>query len=87
MVRARLGAVQDRLERQMNRADRLTWNDEKLPANLAKHKIHFADAQAVFDGPTWTRRNFRQADGEPRWKTLGELDGRVVSVVYTLRDN
>jgi uncharacterized DUF497 family protein len=87
MVRAKLGTVQDRLEREVARAEGLSWDDAKLQANVAKHGIHFDEARALFDGPTITRRTFRLADGEPRWQTLGALDGRAVSVVYTLRDN
>lgn len=87
MLRSPLRAVQQRLERKVHRADALTWNDAKLAANLDKHKLHFDDARLVFGGRTMTRRTFRRADGEPRWQTLGELEGRVVSVVYTLRDN
>ncbi|AVO43965.1 BrnT family toxin [Phreatobacter cathodiphilus] len=62
------------------------WHDGKAAANVAKHRLRFDRAVAVFADPD--RVDFdvsRAEDGEVRRKTVGRLDGRLTTVVYTLR--
>lgn len=62
------------------------WHEVKAAANLAKHRLSFAKATAVFSDPV--RVDFdvsRPEDGEERRKTVGMLDGRLTAVVYTRR--
>ncbi|MBK1619123.1 hypothetical protein CKO42_11900 [Lamprobacter modestohalophilus] len=65
----------------------ITWDDAKRRRNLAKHGLDFAEAEAIFDGPIFTEQETREAYGEPRFKTLGMLHGRVIVLVWTERDD
>ncbi|MBT8441974.1 MAG: BrnT family toxin [Gammaproteobacteria bacterium] len=61
------------------------WDEEKRTRNLQKHGIDFVDAKEV-----WTRYHFelpsrQSTHGEDRRLAIGELDGRIVTVVFTLR--
>jgi uncharacterized DUF497 family protein len=38
-----------------------TWNEAKRKANLKKHDLNFADAEAVFSGYTLTKPDIRFA--------------------------
>jgi uncharacterized protein len=63
----------------------LEWDERKRRANLAKHGIDFAALDQMFSGDFLedidTRRNY----GEVRMKAIGEVNGVIVSVVYTWR--
>lgn len=60
------------------------WDEAKRQANLAKHRVDFVDAQAIFDGrPVVTVAS--RHPGEPRFLTTGNLDGRFHTVVWTQR--
>lgn len=63
------------------------WNEAKRLANLAKHRIDFRDAARVFLGPTVERPSPDPKSGEGRFIAVGDLDGRVIAVVYTWRDD
>ena len=63
----------------------ITWDEAKRKLNLRKHGIDFRDAGEIFDGPTVTAEDTRQAYGEQRWVALGILNGVVVSMTYTER--
>jgi hypothetical protein len=60
---------------------RFEWDDEKRLANLVKHGLDFAYVKKVFEGEVVEYEDTREDYGEPRFITLGLLDGRVVSVV------
>lgn len=59
------------------------WDPAKNAKNLAKHGIDFPAASLVFDGPY--RRVSSDRDGEARWKAIGIVNGRAITVVYTMR--
>lgn len=62
------------------------WDDAKADANLAKHRVEFAYATRVFLDPARADWGVsRQGDGEARSKTVGQIEGRLFSVVYTVR--
>jgi uncharacterized protein len=61
----------------------ITWDEDKRRANLKKHGFDFVDAEAVFDGVTYTYEDDRFAYGERRFVTLGLLRAIVVSIVHT----
>ena len=56
-------------------------------SNLRKHGIDFRDAARVFDGPLVTVEHTRADYGELRFVALGLLDGFVVSLAYTERND
>jgi uncharacterized DUF497 family protein len=62
------------------------WNRDKAAANLRKHSIDFADAVSIFsDNLAITIPDERF--GEERFVTIGvDALGRVLVVVYTMRD-
>jgi len=61
------------------------WDEKKNQENLEKHGLNFEDACLVFEGETATILDDRIDYGEKRYITLGELLGRVVVTVHTLR--
>ncbi len=64
----------------------ITFDPAKRTATLEERGLDFADAEEVFAGLTYTRPDQRQDYGEERWQTYGMLDGRLVMVVWTQRD-
>ncbi len=60
-----------------------TWDEKKRQVNIAKHKIDFEDAIAIFEGPVFVRRSDR--DAEQRFIAIGEAGSRIVAVAYTVR--
>lgn len=63
------------------------WDEAKSDATLERRGFDFAYAALLFDDP-WRieREDARQDYGEPRWHTIGEIEGRVFLVVYTPRE-
>jgi uncharacterized DUF497 family protein len=60
-----------------------TWNEAKRKANLKKHNLDFADAEAVFAGYTLTRPDIRFAYTENRFSTIGLRGVEVVVIAHT----
>jgi uncharacterized DUF497 family protein len=65
---------------------RFVWDPEKNRANLQKHGLHFSDAARIFRGRVLLALDDRDDYGEERWVGLGQLDERVVSIVFTEPD-
>ena len=62
------------------------WDGVKSDATFERRGFDFAYAAQIFDDPHRIEREDARRDyGEPRWQTLGEIDGRVFLVVYTPR--
>ena len=61
------------------------WDETKGQENLSKHGLSFDDAETVFSGPCVTFEDTRFDYGEPRFITLGHLEGYVVVVAHTPR--
>jgi len=61
------------------------WDEDKRLKNLAKHKLDFMDARALFDGRASLTAP-SSYDLEPRQLTIGVLDGAYYSVIWTWRD-
>ena len=64
---------------------RYEWDDQKRLSNLQKHGLDFSDAEEVFQGPVFARPDLRREYGEERWQGVGQLRGRVVVMVWTVR--
>lgn len=62
------------------------WDETKRLTNLRKHGIDFIDVPIVFDGYIVTVADERFNYGEQRFVTFGLLQGRVVAIVHTERD-
>jgi uncharacterized DUF497 family protein len=64
------------------------WGDAKAESNLAKPRVPFDYATRVFlDEVVIDFDTSRESDGEARRKAVGQIEGRVFTVVYALRGN
>lgn len=63
------------------------WDEEKNKRNIAKHQYDFKEVVHVFGYPLVETRDSRKNYGEERIIAMGNLQGRVVVVVYTQRRN
>jgi uncharacterized protein len=62
-----------------------TWDERKNRANQQKHGISFETAILVFNDPFNVSAQDREVDGEPRWQTIGLVNGvHVLLVAHTL---
>ena len=60
-----------------------TWLEPKRQANLKKHGFDFADAEQVFNGPTFTVEDSRHYGGEQRFNSTGFLGIAIVTICHT----
>jgi uncharacterized DUF497 family protein len=63
----------------------IEFDSAKRDKTLAERKLDFADAAQVFMGHQFTLPDERQDYKEPRFITVGNLNGRMVVVVWTPR--
>ena len=61
------------------------WDPAKAAANLAKHRVSFAQAATVFTDPlALTVFDEAHSEFEERWFTLGmDSNGRLLAVAHT----
>ena len=60
------------------------WDEAKRFTNIRKHNIDFAEVRQIFDGrPVKTYPS--QYEAESRFLTVGFLEQRLVTVVWTWR--
>jgi uncharacterized DUF497 family protein len=64
-----------------------TWDERKRSSNLKEHGLDFLGCETVFDGPVVTWDDDRVAYGELRINLLGWLNGMVVHLTYTERQD
>ena len=60
------------------------WDARKAEANFEKHKIDFLDVIEIFESPHLTVRSRYEA--EPRLVSIGPIGGRLVTVIWTQRN-
>ena len=60
------------------------WDEDKRQSNIAKHGIDFLDARRLFDGRPAIQLT-SSFEAEERYLTIGYLDGRFVTAVWTWR--
>ena len=60
---------------------RCGWNVSKAASNLKKHGVSFETATRVFCDPFALTEQDRIEDGEPRWQTLGLVEGDLLLLV------
>jgi hypothetical protein len=61
------------------------WDERKRRRSLAKHGIDFAALDQMFEADLVEEVDMRHDYGETRIKAIGEVNGVIVSVVYTWR--
>jgi len=65
---------------------RFEWDEVKNRRNLGKHEISFETARLVFDDPFALSIQDRVIEGEERWRTMGMINGVIVVVAHTYRE-
>ena len=64
------------------------WDDAKSDACFAQRGFDFAYAvRAFLDSNRITGRDYRWDYGEDRYRLLGEIEGRVFVVIFTVRNS
>ena len=63
----------------------ITYDSVKQELTLLHRGLDMARAGEIFDGPTITVTDDRRDYGETRYISIGELDERMVVVVWTPR--
>lgn len=66
---------------------RFEWDEAKNLSNRRKHGVSFEEACEVFRDPLYVSVRDRIQDGEPRWQTLGMVEGvLLLTVAHTVRE-
>jgi uncharacterized DUF497 family protein len=63
------------------------WDRAKELANRKKHGVDFRTAAKVFLDPHVIEFDDLDANGELRFNAIGLVDGRMLFVAYTMRDD
>ncbi len=66
---------------------KLEWDEAKRQKTLIERGLDFADAVIVFGGEHFELIDDKQDYGEIRYLTFGYLDARVVTIVWTPRND
>lgn len=62
------------------------WDERKAADNYARHGVSFTAARDVFKDPVAIEQlDDREDYGEDRFIIIGMVDGRLLSVAYTMR--
>lgn len=59
------------------------WDEAKRSRNIKERGLDFEDAVLIWGRPLLERRSDR--GGEERFRALGQMEGRVVAVIWTPR--
>ena len=69
------------------RDETFEWDDAKAAGNALKHGITFVTATEIFYDPNAIDEPDKSEDyGEERYRTIGRAKGRLLFVVYTIRN-
>jgi uncharacterized DUF497 family protein len=64
---------------------RFEWDEVKNQRNIKERQIDFGVAPRIWEDTSLKVFAGYTKDGEPRYLALGNLEGRLHAVVYTLR--
>ena len=68
--------------------DVFEWDDAKAAENYARHGISFDAAKGVFEDPFAIEQlDDREDYGEERFSIIGMVEGHVLYVAYTMRND
>lgn len=65
---------------------RFVWDERKNRSNQRKHGVSFEVSVAVFDDPMHVMIQDRVVDGEIRWRTIGEVNGKYLLLAHTFEE-
>lgn len=63
------------------------WDQVKEQSNIAKHRLDFRTASRVFLDPFLLEFEDERGYGETRCNVIGMVDGRLLFVTYTERND
>ena len=63
------------------------WHEAKSQRNVQERGFGFDFAALIFEGRVLTQIDDRQDYGEVRVKAIGEVEGIILVVIYTDRDD
>jgi len=64
------------------------WDERKNRINKQKHGVSFKTAVLVFDDPHQLSVQDREVEGEPRWQTIGIVNGiHILLVAHTVSED
>ena len=61
------------------------WDTEKERENILNHKVDFTTASRIWDGTFLEHADQRRDYGEERIEVLGEVNDRLMVVIFTWR--
>lgn len=65
----------------------IDFDEEKDSINRFKHRVSLAFGKRVFDDQSCQiLPSFRPIDGEDRYKAVGDVDGKLFTAIYVMRD-
>ena len=70
----------------MQQFTRFEWDPRKAEVNRRKHDLSFETAIKLFRDPLRLWAFEGDEHGEIRWRTIGEIDGRICVISYTIRE-
>ncbi len=62
------------------------WDEAKRLANIAKHGVDFIEAKRMLGDMPLLLDDDRRDYGERRCLAVGPVDGRLLIVIFTIRD-
>jgi len=65
----------------------ITYDETKRQANIQKHGLDFVGVEAILDHPVVSVEDDLEAYGEQRINMLGFLNGQIVCITYTERND
>jgi uncharacterized DUF497 family protein len=65
--------------------DDFEWDELKSERSVALRGFDFEFASRVFDAPFFEREDQRRNYGEQRFVATGEVDGSIITIVWTPR--
>lgn len=63
------------------------WDEEKRLSNVRKHGIDFLDAKEIWQGQVLETASPQAHHSEERRIAIGQTEGRLLTVVFTWREN
>jgi uncharacterized protein len=66
---------------------KFTWHEAKRRSNLLQHGIDFEDAKEIWQGQVLEIPSKQEEHGEQRIIAYGVLEGRIIAVVFTWRED
>ena len=76
---------QEILKTRKNPKMEFEWDENKNRENIQKHGINFKRATKIFNGPVVRWIDNREDYGETRYIAIGRSEGKLLTVVYTMR--